>query len=379
MPQRFVILDFLRFAFAMAVFLGHAHALFASRHAHLAVDYFFILSGFVLSYAYYRKVENKGFITSFIKDRFARLYPLHAYTLIVFVLLNFWFTDITTHPLEDRWSYQDGRAYTLLLNIGLLNNVGLSPSGPSWNAPAWSISVEFWINIAIAIAAYIFRKRVVPLLLLGSVVAYVILLRHPEGLGVFYTNLRGWLNTGLLRGIGGMGLGVACFAAYNVILGKFKSINITVLAAIALALIAAQIYIISGGYSPISTDFIIAPISALTVVVVAVFETRVNLSKFAISKVMEWLGECSYSIYLNHWAVIIFVNYFMNYAWEMKIDLKEPITFTIFVAFVVIYSRITYRLIEIPGKNFIKGKKPQKGASVAAPELDSRQAHTTNS
>ncbi len=103
------------------------------------------------------------------------------------------------------------------------------------------------------------------------------------------------------------------------------------------------------------------------------------LSKFAISKVMEWLGECSYSIYLNHWAVIIFVNYFMNYAWEMKIDLKEPITFTIFVAFVVIYSRITYRLIEIPGKNFIKGKKPQKGASVAAPELDSRQAHTTNS
>lgn len=162
MQQRFVYLDLLRFTFAMIVFFGHAQGLFVLQEAHLAVDYFFILSGFVLTHAYQAKVGSPKFLYNFAVDRVARLYPLHLVLLIVLMAMNIWFTEITKGQwLGDGWSYKDGRAYTLVLNFFMINNIGLTPGGSSWNAPAWSISVEFWVNIIIAATVLISRKKII--------------------------------------------------------------------------------------------------------------------------------------------------------------------------------------------------------------------------
>jgi len=352
--QRFIYLDFLRFAFAMIVFLGHARALLTTSHAHLAVDYFFILSGFVLSHAYYQKLGQPGFMQKFVRDRWARLYPLHFFTLMVFVLLNFWFTDITGKLLENGWSYQDGRAYTLLLNIGLLNNVGLSTLGPSWNAPAWSISVEFWLNLALAASALIFRKKLIPLLLFASAVSYVLLIRTPDGLVSYYANVHRWINTGLLRGLGGMGLGIFCFASYKTIMKHSEQIRQAPMVAISTTLVVADFWMVAGGLNFLHAEFLIVPLSALTVLAVAVTES-LSINKAGIVRsVMVWLGECSYSIYLLHWAVLTFVNYFMNYAWGMDVDLKDPFNFSALVFTVIVLSRLSYLFIELPGKKFLK-------------------------
>ena len=58
--------------------------------------------------------------------RLARLYPLHAYALVVFVAVAYW--------LHGRWpSYPDGTVFTFVQHLLLLNNVGLNSAGLTYN------------------------------------------------------------------------------------------------------------------------------------------------------------------------------------------------------------------------------------------------------
>src|SRR4051794_13305380 len=56
---------------------------------YLMVDLFFVLSGFIISYVYMRKMQT-GILANFrnfIVARFARVYPLHFFTLIILIVL----------------------------------------------------------------------------------------------------------------------------------------------------------------------------------------------------------------------------------------------------------------------------------------------------
>ena len=69
--ERFECLDSLRYFLAVAVILGHAVGWDnAVRHGALAVDFFFVLSGFVLARSLMRR--ERSFLR-FARERFARL------------------------------------------------------------------------------------------------------------------------------------------------------------------------------------------------------------------------------------------------------------------------------------------------------------------
>ena len=53
------------------------------------VDFFFVLSGFVISLNYFNKINSKNDLINFQKKRFLRLYPLHILTLFIFILIEF--------------------------------------------------------------------------------------------------------------------------------------------------------------------------------------------------------------------------------------------------------------------------------------------------
>src|SRR5690242_12787179 len=71
----------LRFLAALAVFLHHA-GLFADGF--FGVTFFFVLSGFILTYNYRRTLADggRGAVWDFYVARFARVYPLHIFALI---------------------------------------------------------------------------------------------------------------------------------------------------------------------------------------------------------------------------------------------------------------------------------------------------------
>ncbi|OHX12280.1 hypothetical protein BI347_01245 [Chromobacterium sphagni] len=58
---------------------------------------------------------------------------------------------------------------------------------------------------------------------------------------------------------------------------------------------------------------------------------------------------------MTHWIMLIFVEYFMKYAWGLNVNLKSPIQFLIMTGMVLTISRLSFNYIEKPGKKFIKG------------------------
>ncbi len=113
---------------------------------YLAVDLFFMLSGFVLTHVYRRsftasiRQHYKGFFLS----RIAGLYPLHIFVLLLFLttaltsqLIEYMATGASQPiPLEGPRSLGAFAANLFMLQ-------GLKAGQLSWNYPAWSISTEF--------------------------------------------------------------------------------------------------------------------------------------------------------------------------------------------------------------------------------------------
>ena len=56
---------------------------------YLWVDFFFLLSGFIISHVYSRQLSqglHRSAVRRFLWARFTRLYPLHLFTLLIFVI-----------------------------------------------------------------------------------------------------------------------------------------------------------------------------------------------------------------------------------------------------------------------------------------------------
>jgi len=145
-------------------------------HGYLAVDLFFILSGYVLTITYAtRLMQSHLYPRDYWVARFARVYPLHFFTLIayasIFLLYN-WIDTGNTLSLD----ISGNNMSSFISNMMLVQ--ALFP--PSWNYPSWSVSIEFGLYILFPFAAYFslrYRKRYSLLLLLVCVIS-----AHPETL-----------------------------------------------------------------------------------------------------------------------------------------------------------------------------------------------------
>ena len=107
----------------------------------IGVDFFFILSGFVMFKVYRQSVADQTIkATHFAVLRFSRLYPLHFVTLMALVgmqSLHYVKTgDILNFPPDN---YYD--KYHFVLQLFFASNWGLQ-RGPSFNDPVWSVSIE---------------------------------------------------------------------------------------------------------------------------------------------------------------------------------------------------------------------------------------------
>lgn len=107
------------------------------------VDIFFVLSGFILAYTYLPTRDTAfgwGAYRSFIVKRFARVYPLHLVTLLIFV--GMWFAAMRSGH-EFAHSSVDYSARTAVENLLLVQAWGLDKK-ISWNFVSWSISAEWF-------------------------------------------------------------------------------------------------------------------------------------------------------------------------------------------------------------------------------------------
>src|SRR5664279_608907 len=124
--------------------LVHASASSILNRMYLMVDFFFILSGFIMCYVYGNRFTDNVKKTEFKKftiARFARVYPLHLAMLLftIFVLFLFAKLGVPGNPILQ----VDNNVYSVLTNLLLLHSMNFH-NWFTWVHASWSISTEWW-------------------------------------------------------------------------------------------------------------------------------------------------------------------------------------------------------------------------------------------
>jgi peptidoglycan/LPS O-acetylase OafA/YrhL len=105
-----------------------------------AVTFFFVLSGFILTYVYSGPKENSGLNTlarDFWKSRFARIAPAYVLGLVI-AFPHFVYSALIT-KITAISDFVVG-----LLLVPVLQQAWVPSAAMAWNAPAWSLSIEFF-------------------------------------------------------------------------------------------------------------------------------------------------------------------------------------------------------------------------------------------
>ena len=208
---RYEILDGLRGVAAMLVVAYHLFETYYHggpdqpiNHGYLAVDFFFVLSGFVIGYAYDDR-WNKMSTWAFFKRRLIRLHPMVILGTL-FGALMFYFGSCTDFPLINQtpWWMVVLVMFWCFTMIPLPNTMdirGWTETNPL-NGPAWSLQWEYIANILYALVIRRFSKVVLGICVAVFAVMTVILCLNIDVTGFLeernwasYTVVGGWSTT----------------------------------------------------------------------------------------------------------------------------------------------------------------------------------------
>lgn len=285
-------------------FLNHIHDWDFLRNSYLFVDFFFVLSGFVITHAYKDRLKNISNFTHFISRRLSRLLPLHLFLLLLFVLLEIgkwvlyqfgvWNADAA--PFTNEYS-----VISLLSNVFLAHSLGFHDY-LSWNYPSWSISVEFYTYIVFALVGLItcksiYFRRLVYFILIA--VSFYYIFNNTQNLN------DATYHYGIFRCIAGFFLGSICYRVFL----KTKDLNLPIATFLEIGSITLIYLFVS--YLGKDKLSLFAPIIFTLTVYIFSFEQG-YISKLLKANPIQNLGKWSYSIYMVHAFIILLIGRIIN-------------------------------------------------------------------
>ncbi|MEL6361442.1 MAG: acyltransferase [Pseudomonadota bacterium] len=374
--KHFAALDSLRGICAILVAIRHfpsTNSFFNLpffAHSFLFVDFFFVLSGFVIHQNYGHRIIDFISAKTFIIRRIARLWPLHIATLVGVVLLE------ALQKLPHLQGYTESSPFaegpfetirSLLSNAFLLHGLGFEKS-PIWNEPSWSISTEFWAYVAFVGFAFLGPK-------LQRMSVALLMIAMPL---MIARNSWDYMNTttdfGMARCLYGFGAGIITSWVSSGC-NHLSAVSRTLLTIIQIAVTFITVIFVStasNGALTLLAPFVFS-VSALAFVADRGLMADILQRRFFLS-----LGAWSYSIYMLHYPAQValrgalkilgsvfqldFVHSvprFDGVGMEQAVGRGE-ISGALFtfgmIACVVLLSALTHRLIEVPwrehGRNY---------------------------
>ena len=365
------ILDGLRGVAALLVVWYHVHEGFAFasggaitgiNHGYLAVDFFFMLSGFVISYAYDDRWAHNLSLKSFFKRRIIRLHPMVIMGAVI---------GMVTFILQGSVRWDGTHVATSSVMIAMLCAMFMIPATPGCcyevrgngemfplNGPIWSLFFEYLGNILYALAIRRMSKRALTWLvvILGVLhMSFAVLDMSGYGnIGVGWT-----LNNANF--FGGMLRMLFPFTAGMLIARNFRAINVRcafwMCSAALLALFCVP-------YLPQS--FKLSASLSLTLngafesfCVVVVFPLLVWLGASGTTshrfsdRICNFLGDISYPLYVIHYPFM-----YLFYAWLInteKYTLAEtwPVVIGLYLGCILV-AYLCLKLYDIPVRKWLR-------------------------
>ncbi len=277
---------------------GWLHNLPFVKNAYLFVDFFFVLSGFVIAYAYLGKITTRASAFIFLVRRFGRVWPLHAALLAVFVMFELGrgvFGLIKAGAFD---AFTGLRApITIIYEFFLVHSLGFAGQ-TGWNTPAWSISTEFWTYIVFAILCLAGRKlllMIAPFLVIGGLI--IVSTMSSQGMNTTF-------DFGFARCIAGFFTGVLVCVTWQKTVMRVKEFFTHFTLAEIFAVIFTLLFVSIANYSWLS---FLAPLAFVPIIYIFAFESGV-ISQILRGRLGQFLGELSYSIYMNALLVSLLFN-----------------------------------------------------------------------
>lgn len=327
------------------VFLDtHAYPLI--RNGELYIDWFFLLSGFVMAHAYGGRIRDGLGFRAYLLARLGRLYPLHLVLLIAWIPL----IALRAAAFDAGWLAADvgeGQSPGGWLQSAVLWYGVRGHEPPVWNFPSWSVSVEFHAYLLFFVAARWlagFRGTVVPVLL--ALASYGTIVLAGDG------SLHGH-SWGLLRAFGGFFGGVAAYRLHHRLprlpAGPWRG---TLLEGLAVGLVLLLVWY--------DLTWVSLPAFVLMILVLATGMGGL-VGRLLHSPPLQFLGRISYSIYLVHALVLLLAGTLLEIvlvrpvpglraaAEGLLVDTPGLLLAGILAA-VVALSALTWRFVERPGQ-----------------------------
>ncbi|MDO3640526.1 acyltransferase [Mucilaginibacter sp. L3T2-6] len=295
MKPHYPILDGLRGTAAILVVIYHLlEAYFGipvnhpMHHGYLAVDFFFMLSGFVIGYAYDDRWAKGMTVWEFFKIRLVRLHPLVIAGVLIGAI-GFYFDP-----------YTNGMAHTSILKLIGVTLISFtllpSPDVRGWgethplDGPCWSLLQEYIANVLYALVGRFMSKSALWVVIIISAGAVVYAANYHGDLGTGWGYDTFWI--AVVRMVFPFFAGLLLFRT-----GKLIRIPMayTVCSVILLILFFIPTYSFNGYYEAAIVIFV------FPVIVSAGAGGKID-GRWA--KLCKFSGAISYPIYILHYPFI---------------------------------------------------------------------------
>lgn len=338
---------------------------------YLWVEFFFVLSGFILTHVYGQKkppspprsgAKRMNFYLTFLKTRLARLYPLHLFMLLTILALVIGLRalaafggyvsiyDVPYHPMNTWQGF--------VASLFLAQAWNVLPY-LTWNGASWFVSVEFLLCLLFPIYLYMSRGGLVRALLLilagGAALGY---LAASSGHGLDLT-----FHNGIFRGMAGFAIGVGLAILHRKAMaagwGRLPEGLWTLIQLAALLLLLVAIYRTGWAHRP--SDIYTALAMALMILVLA-FDRGAVARALGAGPVLL-LGEWSYAIYMGQTAWLQLLRYFEQ-RWYPNVDPRaiwwiEPASL---LAVCILWGALLATFIEHPANAWLRRRFIQSPA-----------------
>ncbi len=322
------------------------------RYGTRAVEVFWCLSGFIFFLKYGEVIYAKRMpARRFFWLRFSRLYPLHVLTLVAVALLQ--------------WAYHARYGVFYIVELNNLKHFILNlvfvqywgfQDGFSFNAPAWSVSVELVAYACFyAVTRWFGASFFTGLLCLAGCAGLNLLLGAEPVIGrclfYFYSG------------------GLACLA-FRLIREKFGRYQIlATLAGLAIIAGCTRRFTVT-----LDVDFVL---NFEIPVVLVVLALNSFLLENRVGRAVDALGNLTYASYLLHFPLqILFMLVAGFLGWDRRFA-GSPVLLVAYVLVVLIVSHVVYRRIEMPAQERIRRRftaRPAPPAGDAGVRVTARAA-----
>ena len=286
--RKFLTLDALRGIAALAVVMFHLSGPFAAvRHGYLAVDLFFLMSGFVVAAAYEERLLDGWGVGAFMAVRLKRLWPVYAVGVVLgaasFAAIRLLRPDLSF--------VMPHAAPAQVFAMGLL----LLPQfvfygGPAFpfNSASWSLSVELFGNLAYGALARTLRTPMLLAFAATGLAGLAIIALRVGDLDVGVT--AGGVAAGYIRFLFSFSAGVLLHRWHAA--GRLPALALPWWLPLLAAAITFGMPGLSSGWYDLAVVALVYP-----AILVASLHNRVPARAAAI---FGWAGAVSYPLYVVH-------------------------------------------------------------------------------